>query len=147
MVHLLIVVMSIVLLAIVVTGGSNYLSVDKGLRVAAAGRIETSLQIVDSAFRSYRSANRGALPTVDGASVETGLWVAELAAYLPDERLPKLDGFEWSYGVQGARKFLCLSAIEPGEPAVAGMREAAGKLGFALEACRDELPSVGKYLN
>ena len=147
MAQLVTVVISIVLLAIVVAGGSNYLRVDTGVRISSAESVVTGFGVVEAAFRSYNVANRGASPTPDDAAVEPGVWVKEIAPYLPDGRMPALDGFEWSYGSADAGRVICLTSVGAGEAAIEGMSVAAARIGADIEICDETAVSIGKSLN
>lgn len=100
MAQLVIVVLAIVLTAIVVAGGSNYLSADIGVRTDTAHRVSTTVHVLETAFRSYRIANKGALPTPGILSELPELeqpWRSELASYTPSGGIDTPLRMVWDY--------------------------------------------------
>lgn len=133
MAQLVIVVMSVMLAAIVVAGGINYLHGDIGVRTDVAQRVGTMASVLETAFRSYRIANRGALPTpgeVRGAGDPDQAWQAELSSYLPGS-IDAPNGMMWDYldnGEAGVSRILCLHGSGISKAQYAGLSSASDRL-------------------
>ena len=146
MAQLVIVVMSVVLAAIVVAGGINYMHGDIGVRTDVAQRVGTTSSILETAFRSYRIANRGALPT-PGELRNPGdadeAWQAELADYLPSS-IDTPNGMIWDFmeipAGAGTALILCLHGDGISKAQHAGLLAASKKLPETLitKGCLDD---------
>ena len=130
MYSLLITVLSIVLLAIVVAGGSFYLSTNRGSTTETRLRVATTYNSVEMAFGAYRVSNGGALPDLpslsDDPQSSSLAWRRQIAPYLAGALIgPYNTG--WSYGLAGGRRYVCVSTV-PGavasEALIAGLRGA-----------------------
>lgn len=155
MAQLVIVVLAIVLTAIVVAGGGNYLHADLGVKTSTAERVITALNVLETGFRSYRIANRGALPTAGDVSTtgdEVPAWRAEILPYLPSQTIDTPDRMIWDYieisSDSGQVEALCLHTLpdtEVSEAQHSALVSVSNRVPLTLLAkdCEASEPAIG----
>ena len=157
MYNLVVAVMSVALMAIVVSGGANYLAPDWGSRRTSAELATLSYQSFDAALSAYRSANAGALPPNPGGQSSlssNALPWPVLRPYLgamgdPTSKVVSLNAFsgmDWYYLADSAGVALCLASrnaagdapIPPAVRAGLGASASAATLAFVGRSCLNQ---------
>lgn len=141
MYQLLTIVLAIILSAILITGGVNYINGYTGTRIEIEQKARTGFTSWESLYRSYQMANRfpPSLPVDDDDTT----WADELAHY---GNLPAAPGdMKWSYHGDGASRWFCLSYASVGPVDWEALRRLPNHFADSRievkEAC--EPPSVG----
>src|SRR5690554_5610110 len=101
MVQLIIVILAISLAAVLVSGGTGYLSGHTGTRIQIETNARSGFASLDTLYTSYRMAN-GFPPTIPSDEDEK-TWVDELSDYGSMPKSPK--DMEWGYYGDGGERW------------------------------------------
>jgi hypothetical protein len=97
--QLIAVIISIAIMAVVVTGGANFISIDAYTKIGLKNEIMTSYQTLKSGQLIYKEHTDSQLPTAN--------WDTLLSSYvhLPNDIMNS----SWSYNQNGYGRYFCLS--------------------------------------